>query len=141
VLNAAAFGIPTPFAPGTNGVPPCDPSSGACDTFENGYAAGGRNIFRSPFQARFDFGLFKNFKLTERVALRYDVNAFNIFNHPSFDVPSNDVRFNPGFCNPPAPDFNCSSAGYAFPPFGHLGELQHTLGSPRFLQMALHLTF
>jgi hypothetical protein len=141
VLNAAAFGVPTPFAPGTNGVPPCDPSTSACDTFENGYAAGGRNIFRGPFQTRFDFGLFKNFKLTERFALRYDVNAFNIFNHPSFDVPSNDVRFNPGFCNPPAPDFNCSSAGYAFPPFGHLGELQHTVGSPRFLQMALHLTF
>lgn len=141
VLNAAAFGVPAPFAPGTNGVPPCDPSTGACDTFENGYAAGGRNIFRGPFQTRFDFGLFKNFKLTERVALRYEVNAFNVFNHPSFDVPSNDVRFNPGFCNPPAPDFNCSSAGYAFPPFGHLGELQHTVGSPRFLQMALHLTF
>ena len=141
VLNAAAFGVPVPFAPGTNGVPPCDPSTGACDTFENGYAAGGRNIFRAPFQARFDFGVFKNFKLTERVALRYDINAFNVFNHPSFDVPSNDIRFNPGFCNPPAPDFNCSSAGYAFPPFGHLGELQHTIGSPRFLQMALHLSF
>jgi hypothetical protein len=141
VLNAAAFGIPTPYTPGTNGVPPCDPTTGACDTFENGYAAGGRNIFRGPFQARFDFGAFKNFQLSERFSLRYDVNAFNIFNHPSFDIPSNSVDFNPGFCNPPSPNFSCSPLGYSFPPFGNLGQLQHTVGSPRFVQMALHLEF
>jgi len=143
VLNAAAFGIPAPYTPGTNGVPPCDSSSGTtvCDNFENGYAPGGRNIFRGPFQNRFDLSAFKNFKLSERFTLRYDVFAFNIFNHPSFDIPSNDVRFNPGFCYPPAPDFSCSSLGYAFPPFGNLGQLQHTIGSPRFIQMALHLKF
>ncbi len=139
VLNAAAFGIPTPFAPGTNGVPPCDASG--CDNFENGYASGGRNIFRGPFQERFDLGMFKNFKISERFQLRYDVLAFNIFNHPSFDIPSNDVSFNPGFCNPPSGSFSCSPAGYSFPPFGHLGVLEHTIGSPRFIQMALHLTF
>jgi hypothetical protein len=141
VLNAAAFGIPTPYTPGTNGVPPCDPKTGVCDTFENGYASGGRNIFRGPFQSRFDFGAFKNFQLTERFSLRYDVNAFNIFNHPSFDIPSNSVSFNPGFCNPPSPSFSCSPLGYSFPPFGNLGQLQHTIGSPRFVQMALHLQF
>jgi hypothetical protein len=143
VLNVKAFGIPAPFTPGTNGVPPCDSSSGStvCDNFENGYASGGRNIFRGSFQNRFDFSAFKNFKLSERYSLRYDVYAFNLFNHPSFDIPSNDVRFNPGFCYPPSPDFSCSSPGYAFPPFGNLGQLQHTIGSPRFIQMALHLTF
>jgi hypothetical protein len=73
--------------------------------------------------------------------LRYDVNAFNIFNHPSFDIPSNDVEFNPGFCNPPSPNSSCSGEGYSFPPSGHLGELRNTIGSPRFIQMALHLTF
>jgi hypothetical protein len=132
VLNAAAFGIPTPYAPGTSGVPPCDPTTGACDTFENGYASGGRNIFRAPFQTRFDVGLFKNFKIKERFSLRYDVNAFNVFNHPSFDVPNNDVLFNPSFGNPPS---------YTFPPSGKLGVLTHTIGSPRFIQMALHLEF
>jgi hypothetical protein len=143
VLNAAAFGIPTPYTPGTNGVPPCDSSSGVkvCDNFENGYASGGRNIFRGPFQNRWDFGAFKNFQLNERFSLRYDVNAFNIFNHPSFDIPSNSVSFNPGFCYPPSPNFSCSPLGYSFPPFGHLGTLQHTVGSPRFIQMALHLEF
>jgi len=145
VLNAAAFGIPAPFAPGTNGVPPCD--SGGCDNYETGYTTGGRNIFRAPFQERFDFGMFKNFKIKERFSLRYDVTAFNIFNHPSFDIPSNDVEFNPFFSNPPIYGFSgfpaCvpSTGAYTCPPSGNLGILQHTVGSPRFIQMALHLEF
>ena len=143
VLNAAAFGIPTPYTPGTNGVPACDSSSGTqvCDNFENGYTVGGRNIFRAPFQNRWDFGVFKNFKVTEQVGLKYDLHIFNLFNHPSFDIPSNDVQFNPGYCYPPSPNYSCSPYGYAFPPYGHLGVLQHSIGSPRFIQMALHLTF
>lgn len=142
VLNPAAFGPVPAFAPGTNGVPPCDSSSGTqvCDTFENGYTSGERNIFRGPFQNRWDLGAFKNFRITERFALRYDVNAFNIFNHPSFDIPNNDVDFN-AFCNPPSSSYSCSTVGYAIPPLGHLGELTHTIGSPRFIQMALHLAF
>jgi len=144
VLNAAAFGIPTPYTPGTNGVPACDSSSGTtvCDNFENGYATGGRNIFRAPFQNRWDFGVFKNFKVTESIGLKYDLKLFNLFNHPSFDIPSNDVQFNPGYCYPPSPNYDCSGpSGYSFPPKGNLGVLQHSIGSPRFIQMALHLTF
>src|SRR5271157_772346 len=140
VLNAAAFGIPTPFTPGTNGVAPCDPVSGACDVWENGYATGGRNIFRAPFQNRWDFGLFKNFKVTERLQLKYDLKVFNLFNHPSFDIPSNSVEFNPYYSNPPYNPITNQNT-YVAPPFGNLGLLQHTIGSPRFIQMALHLTF
>ena len=141
-LNPAAFGPVPAIPPSTPGnptpVPPCNGS--VCDTFENGYASGGRNIFRAPFQERWDLGAFKNFKLTERFLLRYDVTAFNIFNHPSFDIPNNNVDFN-AFCNPPGPSFSCSSIGYAYPPIGHLGVFSHTIGSPRFVQMALHLEF
>jgi hypothetical protein len=149
VLNPAAFGIPAPFAPGTNGVPPCD-AAGKCDFYETGYTTGGRNIFRGYYQDRWDFGVFKQFTLTERFTLRYDVQAFNIFNHPSFDIPSNDVEFNPFFANPPQythpttgfnPCVGPPANAYACPPGGHLGTIQHTLGSPRFIQMALHLTF
>jgi len=144
VLNAAAFGIPKPYTPGTNGVPACDSSSGAlaCDNFENGYASGGRNIFRAPFQERWDFDVFKNFSFAERFQLKYDLKVFNLFNHPSFDIPSNSVEFNPGYCYPPSSSYSCAPPyGYSFPPAGNLGVLQHTIGSPRFIQMALHLTF
>jgi len=160
VLDPLAFGITPPIAPGTGGVPPCDSSSGTlvCDVYETPYASGGRNIFRGPFQNRFDFGLSKNFKIKEGWALKYDVVAFNIFNHPSFDVPSNDVSFNPSYNNPPiynvtpptgpptsgpcVPSASDPTTGaYQCPPSGNLGILQHTIGSPRFIQMALHLTF
>jgi hypothetical protein len=149
VLNPAAFGIPTPIAPGASGVPPCDSSSGTpvCDSYETPYTSGGRNIFRGPFQNRFDFGMSKDFKFNEKWTLKYDVIAFNIFNHPSFDIPSNNVNFNPFFANPPIygfPGFPAcvpSTGAYVCPPTGNLGELQHTIGSPRFIQMALHLTF
>ena len=146
VLNSAAFGIPTPIAPGTGGVPPCD-SDGTCDNYETGYVTGERNIFRGPFQNRFDFSVFKAFKLNERFALKYDAQFFNIFNHPSFDTPNNNVEFNPFFNNPPIYGFSgfpaCvpATGAYTCPPGGHLGLIQHTVGSPRFIQMALHLTF
>lgn len=142
VLNAAAFGIPTPYSPGSNstGVPPCDPISGLCDPYENGYAPGGRNIFRAPFQNRFDFGVSKIVSIKERFQFKYDLLAFNIFNHPSFDIPSNNVEFNPYFSNPPYDPVTGNNT-YTFPPYGNLGILQHSIGSPRFIQMALHLTF
>jgi hypothetical protein len=102
-----------------------------------------------------DISLFKNFKITERVRLKFDVQAFNIFNHPSFDTPNNNVEFNPFFNDPPTYNYDptkgevpfpnnkpCVGAnGYVCPPSGELGLIQHTIGSPRFLQMALHLTF
>jgi hypothetical protein len=147
VLNPAAFGIPAPIAPGAGGVPPCDPVSGVCDFYETPYTTGGRNIFRGPFQNRFDCGMSKDFKFHEKWALKYDIIAFNIFNHPSFDIPSNSVDFNPFFANPPIYGFKgfpaCvpSTGAYVCPPTGNLGTLQHTIGSPRFIQMALHLTF
>ena len=147
VLNAAAFGVPL-LAPGQSGVPPCTTTGGQmfCDYYETGFGATGRNIFRGPFQTRFDFSVSKEFKLSERFKLRYDAQFFNIFNHPSFDTPNNNVLFNPFFGNPPTyPGSGCTAdsvgAAYQCPPSGALGMIQHTLGSPRFIQMALHLTF
>jgi Carboxypeptidase regulatory-like domain/TonB dependent receptor len=144
VLNPAAFGIPllTPD-PATNGIP-------LGDNLETGFGPSSRNIFRGPFQSRVDLAIFKTFKLTERFSLKFDAQAFNVFNHPSFDTPNNNVEFNPFFADPPtytapfpvAGQQNCTAnGGYVCPPSGSLGFIQHTIGSPRFLQMALHLTF
>jgi hypothetical protein len=162
VLNGGAFGI-TVNAPGTNGVPPCGPTTdeptnlpAACDFSETGYSSAGRNMFRGPFQARFDFSVFKAFKLNERFTLRYDAQFFNIFNHPSFDAPSNNVSLNPCY----GPNVQTSPSGYSCQwqgtipvvapltkpigdgtaPYG-AGFIQGTIGSPRVIQMALHLTF
>ncbi|HLK03068.1 MAG TPA: TonB-dependent receptor [Candidatus Acidoferrum sp.] len=166
VLNASAFGI-TVNAPGTNGVPACGPTTdentatAACDFSETGFSSQGRNTFRGPFQLRFDFGVVKTWKLSERFSLRYDAQFFNLFNHPSFDAANNNISLNPCF----GPNIQSSPAngcqwlgtiptvaGLTGPiadglhnpnqaaPFGS-GVIQGTLGSPRFIQMALHLTF
>ena len=131
VLDVNAF-YPQLLQPGQSGVPPCDAfaqSTGGCDTGESGYSNGGRNIFRGPFQVRFDATLGKDFRLTERAHLRFNFDAFNLFNHPSFDTPNNNVQYydyGPPVLNPPR---------------GNLGQIQYTIGSPRFLQASLHLTF
>jgi hypothetical protein len=133
-LISTAFAIPQ-LQPGESGVPPCGPTTtGAtlCDTVENGFSNGGRNIFRGPFQSRLDLSAQKMTKVTEKVSVKYELDAFNVFNHPSFDTPNNNVTFNP--CFNPVP---C----YTFPPRGSLGVIQHTIGSPRFLQMSLHVIF
>lgn len=127
VLNAADF-APQFVAPGTNGVPACDATG--CDLFESLYGSSGRNLFRGPFQVRFDMSLAKEFPIKERLRLRFETDAFNMFNHPDFDAPNNNVVFFPNFTGPPT-----------IPPQGSLGVIQHTVGSPRFLQLGLHLKF
>jgi hypothetical protein len=72
----------------------------------------------------------KEFLIREHYHLRFNAAAFNIFNHPDFDAPNNDVVFFSGYEPPPV-----------YPPQGSLGVIQHTLGSSRFLQLSLHLGF
>jgi Carboxypeptidase regulatory-like domain len=156
-INACAFGL-TINAPGTNGVPACGLTTDgatACDFSETGFSNGPRNVLRGPFQTRFDSGVFKNFKLTERVALRFDAQFFNIFNHPSFDAPNSNLTLNPCF----GPNIQTSPAngcqwlgtipgvtgsggaiGNGTAQSGE-GIIQNTIGSPRLIQFALHLTF
>jgi len=141
VLDQTKFAVPF-LQPGQMGVPPCGPTTTSstanfCDMVETGFGNSGRNLFRGPFQSRFDFSVTKETKLTERFSLKYSAQFFNIFNHPSFDTPNNNVFFNQSF-NPPA--YNLDSSGNPIPS-GSLGVIQHPIGSPRFLQMALHLTF
>ena len=127
VLNAADF-LPQFLAPGQDGVPPCDATG--CDMYESLFGGTGRNLFRAPFQVRFDMTVGKEFTLNDRFRLRFNADAFNIFNHPDFDAPNNDVEFFPNFEGPPS-----------IPPKGSLGIIQHTIGSSRFMQLSLHLRF
>lgn len=136
VLNPSAFTFPF-LPPGTSGVPPCTPGPNpVCDNVETGFGNVGRNTFRGPFQERFDFAVNKDTKLTERFTLKYTAQIFNVFNHPSFDTPNNNVFFNQNFNSSQPPILVPGAA-----PGGSLGVIQHTIGSPRFIQMALHLTF
>jgi hypothetical protein len=128
VLNASDFS-PQFLQPGQDGVPPCDATG--CDNWESVFGTTGRNTFRGPFQVRFDMSLAKQFPIIkDRFNLQFRVDAFNIFNQPDFDTPNNDVTFFPYYEGPPS-----------IPPQGDLGQIQHTIGSSRFLQLGLHLLF
>ena len=41
--------------------------------------------------------LAKTLPIKERYQLRFEADAFNIFNHPDFDTPNNNVTFFPNF--------------------------------------------
>lgn len=47
----------------------------------------GRNTFTGPHFFDFDMSLFKNFTLTERAALQFRVESFNLFNSVNFKLP------------------------------------------------------
>jgi Carboxypeptidase regulatory-like domain len=128
------------------------------DTFETNFIANGgqRNIFRQSWQKRGDISLVKQMQLTERVGLRYSFDVFNLTNHPSFDIPIDNVDQNlafspfpvaqPPYGNNTTPTLasGCSGSnpqnGFYFCPTG-LGQVVKTIGSSRQIQMSLSVLF
>jgi hypothetical protein len=79
------------LSPGQDGIP----TSGAGlpqDIYETAWNKGERNIFRQPEQKRLDLSIRKNFHITEKVGLQYELNAFNITNTTSLDVPQDQAQ-------------------------------------------------
>jgi len=81
--------------PGDQGVPtaaqggPTDP----VDIYETNFAPQNqRNIFRQAMQKRLDLSLHKSFHPTEKITIQYELNAFNVFNTTSLDVPQNQTQ-------------------------------------------------
>ena len=119
-LNLAAFTnapLLYPFDP-ANPATTCDPQNNPnfCGT---GFGNLGRNNFRGPHQQNWDFSLIKNFKLTERQALRFTTDFFNLWNHANFGNPGVTDVENPG----------------AF------GKIVSTVGTPRLIQFSLRYAF
>jgi len=56
------------------------------------YGGLGRNDFFGPWFSSIDFGLFKNFKITEGTKLQVRFEAFNFANHPNFDFITADLN-------------------------------------------------
>ena len=48
----------------------------------------GRNSIPGPMFANVDFGISKNFKITESMKIRFDANFFDLFNHANFQNPN-----------------------------------------------------
>jgi hypothetical protein len=105
----------------------CEVDSNFCTTE---YGNLGRNTFRGPYQQNWDFSLLKNFRITERVALRFSTDFFNIWNHASFASPAiNDVE-----------TITHDALGNATTD-GPFGKIFSTVGTPRLIQFSLRLAF
>jgi hypothetical protein len=130
LINSADFYIPA-VAAGTMGVPAC--AAGVCDNAETVYGDTARNTFRSPFQKRQDVSIIKNTRINERFSLRFQADAFNVSNTPSFDAPNNDLSLYTVSKGVPTPKSIVSQTTF--------GVIQNTIGSPRFMQLSLALMF
>jgi hypothetical protein len=152
-LDPGCFTLPLLPAGGLNGAIP------SSDPYETGFTTGQRNIFRQSFQKRADASLVKVLNLKEKYNLKYTFEVYNLTNTTSFDVPGNEVSQNQYYnafpealnSGPEAPtqalptnncatDPNGVNTGFYNCP-GSLGVVEHTIGSPRQIQMSLSFTF
>jgi len=143
-LKASCFAIPL-LAPG--GLGGAIPES---DTFETGFGTGERNIFRQAYQKRADASLVKETQLSDRFGLKYTFDVYNLTNTTSFDVHGNEVSENFNYNS--FPEVGTTPLPTGCGPFGSqtntsfyncpvVGIVTHTIGSPRQIQMSLHLNF
>jgi hypothetical protein len=58
------------------------------------FGSAGRNNLRGPRFFNVDFGVFRNFQLTERFGLQFRAESFNVLNHPNFGNPNGDISSN-----------------------------------------------
>jgi hypothetical protein len=88
-----------------------------------GFGDAGRNILTGPGFADVDLSIAKGTKIKERVSLQFRSEAFNLFNHPNFGQPQNNL---------------------AVTSFGQITAtrtIRGDLGSSRQIQFALKLLF
>jgi hypothetical protein len=113
------------FNPGAFAVPPAGQFGNA-----------GRNILRGPAFAQFDPALHKDFTIAEHRRLTVGIEAYNLFNHPNFGVPSNTQSPLTLGGNGEA-IFKDSAGDFA----ANAGQIQTTVGTARQLQLTGRLTF
>ena len=109
ILNAAAFHVPPAGPQGTEG----------------------RNDIVGFPLAQADFSVARKFSLSERLALQFRADAFNVFNHPNFSNPQAIIPYGP---------LELQSTSMLNQGLGGLNPLFQE-GGPRSLQLSLHLSF
>jgi hypothetical protein len=96
----------------------------------------GRNILRGPGFTQFDPALHKDFAIAERRKLTVGVEAYNVFNHPNFGVPSNtQSALSLGGSGDAV--FRDAAGNFA----DNAGQILTTAGTARQIQLACRFTF
>jgi hypothetical protein len=96
----------------------------------------GRNVMRGFDFGQLDFALHRNFKVTERLNLRFRSDFFNLFNHPNFANPSGTYTTATTFGTATSM-LNASLNGTAGGGFNAL----YQIGGPRSIQLSIRLSF
>jgi len=124
--NGAGVGTPSCwFNPIAFAVPPAGQFGNA-----------GRNILRGPGFAQFDAALHKDFAIAERGKITVGVEAYNLFNHPNFGVPSNTQSpLSLGGTGDAV--FKDAAGNFA----ANAGQILTTVGTGRQIQLAGRFTF
>jgi hypothetical protein len=124
--NGAKVGTPSCwFNPSAFALPPAGEFGNA-----------GRNILRGPWFAEFDPALHKEFAVAERRKITVGAEAYNLFNHPNFGVPSNTQS---AFLLGGAGDaiFKDPAGNFA----ANAGQILTTAGTARQIQLVGRFTF
>jgi len=144
-LKASCFTVPL-LNPGdlNGGIPGPSSNNSFGDTFETNFTSGQRNIFRQSWQKRADISIVKVTQLKERLSLKYSFDVYNLTNHPSFDIPIDNISQNLFFSQVPIEGTNpvptpatCSASGnfvgssYFYQCPTGLGQVTKTIGSSR----------
>jgi hypothetical protein len=134
VAEASAAGCQPNSAVGAFCKPPGVNASGSV------YVQGtlGRNALRGFALQQFDLALHREFAVGDRLRLRFEADGFNIFNHPSFSSPENNISL-PRFGI--ASSMLNSSFGTGNATTGGGYNSLYSLGGPRSIQLALKLIF
>lgn len=95
-----------------------------------------RNVLRGFGAFQTDFALQREFHVTETMGLRFRGEFFNIFNHPNFGPPNNNLAM-------PLFGYSTQSLSSSLGSGGANGGLNplYQLGGPRSIQLALKLQF
>ena len=136
-LDLTSFAAPCSYPPGAG-----DGFADTCIPGTRHFGNEGRNSLLGPHFRQFDFSIFKNTAITERLKLELRFEAYNLFNHPNFANP-----YLPSFIADAAAngiDANGRSIGsLGLTATGDVGIGYPFLGSggPRTLQIAAKFNF
>jgi hypothetical protein len=139
---------PTRFLDLTSFAVPCTPAgafdgtAATCEPGSRHFGNLGRNSLLGPDFRQFDFSIFKDTSITERLKVQFRAEFYNIFNHPNFASPLLPNFLAEGDAN----GFDANGRTTGFLPLTTTGDVGIGYpflggGGPRGIQLAVKFTF